>query len=146
MTTLSTRIGGYRIAIRPASVEEKWDMVESMRQFSGFEPDVSQAHVGVFMDDNGIEQSDALPYDLRGKVQSIQADSIFGILIQHFNYLQERVEYSSALCECFRESRTCDNCKIESAIMARVNQKGRGNAWKFRMAFNAGNGGFPRFI
>lgn len=131
MTTLLTRIGGYRVAIRPALVEEKWDLHESIRQFNFMEPDVSQAHVGVFMDEDGNEQSDALPYELRGKVQSVSADSILGILAQHFDNLRDRLDWTVDSHNYFyagcRVNCTCEQCSMAEAIFVRMHMSERKN-------------------
>lgn len=89
MSTLTTRIGGFKVVIEPAtpeqiashkqtSYEQGWHYVSdySRAVTASFVPDVIDNKRTTFMD---------LPYELRSTVMLVQPERILEVMVQHFD-------------------------------------------------------------
>lgn len=137
MSTLTTRIAGYKFTMRPATGEE----IASHRQTSyeqgwAFCPDYSRAMVGNFVSETGNVMD--LPYELRCTRMLVSPEMMLSIFAADAEDLRERVLDASAFCECYRSAKTCENCKIDTALMSRLYSIGRGNSWRTKA--HAANG------
>jgi hypothetical protein len=128
MSTLSTRIAGYRVVISPAtpeqiashratSYEQGWHYVSdySRAVTASFVPDVIDNKRTTFMD---------LPYELRSTVMLVQPERILDVMAQHIKELDERTSYESELhpADCH-----CESCAISQGMLMREFHITRGN-------------------
>lgn len=134
MSTLRTRIGGYLVEIKPAT-QEQIDSHFATSMANGWaRADYSRAVTASFVpesvDGKRVTFMD-LPYELRSTIMTVNPEVVLDVMAQHVDELRERVLDAAQFCECFRDAKTCDNCKIDTALMSRLHGVARGNAWKY---------------
>jgi hypothetical protein len=127
MSTLTTRILGYKVSIVPATQEEIKSHRSTCMANGWARADYSRAVVARFVseDDNVM----SLPFELRSTIMTVNPEVVLDVMTQHVKELWERASYNT-FCECFRAADLCDNCKIETAMFSREKMKLRGNGWQ----------------
>ena len=128
MSTLTTRIGGFRVVIRKATDVEREEFVTNSLALFAREVDGTNAHVGTFVDDEGNERSDALPYDLRGMILTIQPETIIGTLTHHLDRWTENEDHHMRYCE---DGSNCERCRNFDANIDRRYTTLRGQFFEF---------------
>lgn len=135
--TLRTRIGGYLFEMRAATDAEIASHRETSIQQGWHLPSTyGHATVGAFVSPTGNVMD--LPYELRTTRMIVQPAMLLDIAAEDVANLNDRVRESAQLCECWRDSFTCPNCAIDSALVSRLYSTARGNVWKLKA--HAGNG------
>ena len=133
MSTLTTRIAGYKVVVRPATTEEieshkatcvkmGWSTLDSR----GY----SRAVHASFVSDTGDVMD--LPYELRATLMTVNPEFVLGMMASHVEDLAERVEYTSQdhgyhyAGDC-----GCDECMIADAMSFRkfYALRGSSNSW-----------------
>jgi len=134
MSTLTTRIAGYKFVQRTVTPKEIATVQRACEDYGRtVSEDYSGAAVGYFVDDNDVPQSLELPYELRSSRMTVNnSGRLLEWAASDVETLEENVAWHNASCECWRGGETCDKCTIDSAIAARLHMRFRGNGWQFR--------------
>ena len=123
MSTLTTRILGYKVVVRPATQEE----IESHRATSirmGWRMgDYSRAVHASFVSDTGDAMD--LPFELRSTLMTVNPESVLGMMHNHVEELKDRVDYESIMHDMGNHPCHCESCEIMSALMVRAYAPGR---------------------
>lgn len=123
MSTLTTRIGGYKVVMVPATEEQKDSHRETAKQM-GWSPttDYSRATFARFVSEDDDVMS--LPFELRSTIMALNPEYILQFMAQHYEDLTERVTQAS---NDHNYDCNCDCCKIEFALYCREHSPLRGN-------------------
>lgn len=140
MSTLTTRIAGYKVLVRPATQEEieshkatcvrmGWNTLDSR----GY----SRAVHAEFVSDTGDVMD--LPFELRATIMTVNPEFVLGFMAQHVEDLNERVEQvaqehgyawgTNHMCDG-----DCDSCLIADQLSFRKHTALRGNSNSWNLA------------
>lgn len=132
MSTLTTRIAGFKFTMRPATGEEIASHKQtSIEQGWALCPDYSRAMVGNFVSETGNVMD--LPYELRITRMLVQPD----VMLQLFNadyetFIERILFHDSATCMTDTQGFGCEKDTLIDADYARRYMNLRGFSWKFK--------------
>ena len=128
MSTLTTRIAGYRFTMRPATGEEiASHRATSQEQGWTLCPDYSRAMVGNFVSETGNVMD--LPFELRCTRMLVSPDIMLQLFETDVEILRERVGDVASRHDWFYGGCNtpcgCESCVIANAMFAREHMAGR---------------------
>lgn len=126
MSTLTTRILGYKVVVRPATQEEIASHRATCQKMGWSTPDspgYSRAVHAEFVSDTGDVMD--LPFELRSTLMTVNPEFVLGMMHNHVEELRERVDYESIMHDMGNHPCHCESCDIMSALMVRAYAPGR---------------------
>lgn len=123
MSTLTTRILGYKVVVRPATQEEIASHLATCQKMGWSKPDYSRAVHASFVSDTGDVMD--LPFELRSTLMTVNPEFVLGMMHNHVEELKDRVDYQSIMHDMSNYPCHCESCDIMSALMVRAYAPGR---------------------